>query len=87
VTKKNSLYAFLEERTPGTPIAEQAPGVLPKLEKPLAKSRNPEYGKVGVYLRISTIRQLKRHLAGDELSSLFEQLADQWLKTRVNAGP
>jgi hypothetical protein len=79
------MFAFLHEGTPGRPIVEDSdgpatPAPARRLERPLAKSKNPEYAKTGVYLKVSTLRALKSRLAGDEMSNLFEELASEWLK-------
>lgn len=76
------MFSFLDQGTPGVPIL-QGGGEEPaaqNIKKPLAKSKNPEYTKTGVYLKTSTLRAVKSRLAGDELSNLFEELAAEWLK-------
>ena len=52
-------------------------------EKPLAKSKNPDFLHTSVFLKIKTHKEVKKALIDDsenrDLSELVEELLSQWI--------
>jgi len=84
MSKANAFSAlFKEAGRHGVAESEKPPALPPRAARPKGKRDDPAYAKIGVYVRNSTVTEVKARLLRQErdLSDLVQMLLDDWLKS------
>ena len=78
------VQAESEAETVQPQVETQQPKSEPKRGRPTSKSKDPDYTKMGLYVKKDIHRKLKADasLQGKELSELAEEIFSDWLENR-----
>lgn len=83
MSKANAFSAlFREAGGHGVAETDKTEGQTHALRARRGKREDPDFGKIGVYIRSSTITEVKTRLLRQnrDLSDLVQDLLDSWLK-------
>jgi hypothetical protein len=85
MSKANAFSALFREagRQHGVAESEKPEAAAQPPGRKKGKREDPEFGKIGVYVRHSTVTEVKTRLLRQnlDLSDLVQTLLDSWLET------
>jgi len=84
MSKANAFSALFKEAGRHGVAETEKPDETPRSGRPRGKRDDPEFGKIGVYIKQTTITEVKARLIRQDrdLSDLIQVLLDDWLESQ-----